>query len=150
MSGAALEDFLHGHGRIGLDTSIFIFLVERNPKYIELVRVIFRWLEGARAQAVTSTVTMLELLVSPYRAGDLKRVNDFYALLSTYPHLSWIAPTLEIADRAAQIRAELNLGTPDAIQAATAWMAGAGGFISNDKAFRRWTSMDVLILDHLA
>jgi predicted nucleic acid-binding protein len=92
---------------------------------------------------------MLEVLVQPYRMGDIDRVNNFYALLSTFPHLEWIPPTLEIADMAAQLRAEYNLRTPDALQTATALTSRATGFISNDPAFRTLTGTEVLVLDDL-
>jgi predicted nucleic acid-binding protein len=96
---------------------------------------------------VTSTITMLELLVQPYRLYDIDRVNKFYALLSTFPHLEWVAPTLRIADVGAQLRADYNLRTPDALHAATALTNGATGFVSNDSGFRRVTGLDVLVLD---
>jgi predicted nucleic acid-binding protein len=92
---------------------------------------------------------MLEVLVEPYRASDQDRVDMFYALLSTYPHLTWVETSLEIADRAAQLRADLNLRTPDAIQAATALISGATGFVSNDRAFRRVKGLEALILDDI-
>ena len=116
---------------------------------MQLVDPIFVWLEGPRGQAVTSTITMLELLVQPYRLSDIDRVNRFYGLLSTHPHLDWTAPTLEIADLGARLRAEHNLKTPDALQAATAIVAEATGFISNDPVFQRLTSLEVTILDQL-
>jgi predicted nucleic acid-binding protein len=141
--------FLERHSKIGLDTSVFIFQVEENPKYLELVNPIFVWLEGPKARAVTSTITMLELLVQPYRLSDIDRVNRFYALLSTYPHLEWIVPTLEIADLAARLRAEYNLRTPDALQVATALACQATGFISNDTAFQRVSDLEVVILGEL-
>ena len=100
-------------------------------------------------QAVTSTITLLELLVQPYRLTDIDRVNKFYALLSTFPHLEWVAPTLEIADMGARLRAEYNLRTPDALQAATAVGRDATGFISNDSGFRRVAGLDVVVLDDL-
>ncbi len=134
---------------IGLDTSIFIFQVEENEKYFNLVNPIFGWLEGPRAHAVTSTITMLELLVQPYRLSDIDRVNKFYALLSTYPHLEWVSPTLEIGDLAARFRAEYGLRTPDAIQAATAVTRHATGFVSNDSAFRRVADLEVIVLTDL-
>ena len=149
MSGRAVGEFLQRHEKIGLDTSVFIFQVEKNPKYIDLVNPIFRWLLGARAGGVTSTITMLEILVQPYRVLDQDRVDQFYALLSTYPHLEWIAPTLEIADDAARIRAQHRLSTPDAIQAATALAGQARGFVSNDPVFKRVAGLHVLILDEL-
>jgi len=132
---------------VGLDSSVFIFHIEGNAKYVELVDAVFTWLEAPRAEAVTSTITMLELLVQPYRVSDIDRVNQFYALLSSYPHLTWVAPALEIADLGAKLRAEYNLRTPDAIQTATALSSGATGFISNDPVFQRLPSMEIAILD---
>ena len=92
---------------------------------------------------------MLELLVQPYRLSEIDRVNKFYALLSTFPHLEWVAPTLRIADVGARLRAEHSLRTPDALQAATALTWGATGFISNDPAFQRVANLEALILDDL-
>jgi predicted nucleic acid-binding protein len=92
---------------------------------------------------------MLELLVQPYRLQDMDRVNKFYALLSTYPHLEWVAPTLEIADLAARLRAEYNLKTPDALQAATALASQATGLVSNDAGLKKVASLQVVILEDL-
>jgi predicted nucleic acid-binding protein len=132
-----------------LDTSVFIYQVEESEKYLHLTDSIFSWLEGQRAAAVTSTISLLEVLVQPYRLGDIDRVNKFYALLSTFPHLQWIGPTMDIADLGARLRADHNLRTPDAIQAATALCCGATGFVSNDTAFQRIAGLDVLVLDDL-
>jgi predicted nucleic acid-binding protein len=92
---------------------------------------------------------MLELLVQPYRVADIDRVNKFYALLATFPHLEWIAPSLEIADIGAQLRAEHRLRTPDALQAATAISRSATGFVSNDPAFRRLSELEIIVLGEL-
>lgn len=54
-----------------------------------------------------------------------------------------------LADTGAQLRAEYNLRTPDAIQAATALRYGATGFVSNDAGFRKVTGLDVIVLDDL-
>lgn len=115
-----LRRFLRRHRRIALDTSIFIYELEANARYLALTDHIFSWIERPGSKAVTSTITMTELLVQPYRDSDEQRVDEFYALLSTYPNLDWIAPNLEIADVAARIRAVHRLRTPDALQAATA------------------------------
>jgi predicted nucleic acid-binding protein len=149
MDPDSLGGFLKRHKKIGLDSSVFIFEVEQNPKYAKLVHPIFQWLEEPRSRAVTSTVAMLELLVHPYRRSDIDAVNKFYALLSTYPGLQWVDLTLSIADLGARLRAEHNLKTPDAIQAATAILSQATGFISNDPAFKRVGALEVLVLDDL-
>jgi predicted nucleic acid-binding protein len=65
VGSSAIQRFLARHGKIGLDTSILIYQVEGHPKYEELTGTIFAWLESPDGRAVTSTVTMLELLSSP-------------------------------------------------------------------------------------
>ena len=144
-----LRAFLGRHRRIALDTSIFIYQLEASPRYLALTDHIFSWLERPRSTAVTSTITMTELLVQPYRDSDEQRVDEFYGLLSTYPNLDWLAPNLEIADLAALIRAIHRLRTPDALQAATAVQAEATGLITNDPVFERVKDFETLILDRL-
>ncbi len=149
MGVERLRAFLRRHRRIALDTSIFIYQLEPNPKYLAYTDPIFSWLERPESRAVTSTITMTELLVLPYREDNEQRANDFYGLLSTYPNLKWIAPSLEIADLAARIRALHRLRTPDALQAATAVHAQATGLIANDPVFERVGTFETLVLDHL-
>jgi predicted nucleic acid-binding protein len=146
---ARLRAFLRQHRRIALDTSIFIYQLEANVRYLALTNHIFSWLEQPGSSSITSTTTMTEVLVQPYRALDEQRVDEFFGLLSTYPNLEWIAPDLQIADRAAQIRARHRLKTPDALQAATAVQARATGLITNDPVFERVDEFDTLVLEQL-
>jgi predicted nucleic acid-binding protein len=144
-----LRTFLRQHRRIALDTSIFIYQLEANIRYLALTEHIFSWLEQPRSSALTSTITMTELLVQPYRALDEQRVDEFYGLLSTYPNLEWIAPDLQIADHAARIRARYRLRAPDALQAATAVQTRATGLITNDPVFERVDEFDTLLLEQV-
>lgn len=144
-----LRAFLRRHRKIALDTSIFIYQLEANERYLPLTDCVFTWLERPGLRAVTSTITMTELLVQPYRESDEQQVDEFYGLLSTYPNLDWIAPNLEMADLAARLRAVHRLRTPDALQAATGLYAGATALISNDSIFERVEGFEALTLDHL-
>jgi predicted nucleic acid-binding protein len=144
-----LRLFLRRHRRIALDTSVFIYQLEANARYLALADVVFAWVERAGREAVTSTITMTELLVPSYRDHDERRVDEFYGLLSTYPNLRWIAPDLETADLAARLRAAYRLRTPDALQAATAIQANATGLVTNDPVLARVDELDVAVLDQL-
>ena len=144
-----LGRYLRRHRLVALDTSIFIYQLEANERYVHLANEIFMWLEKEDSRGVTSTLTMTELLVGPYRNADDQLVDEYFALLSRFPHLAWIAPDLEIADVAARLRAQHRLRTPDALLAATAVRAGATGLISNDPVFRRVPGVECLILDEL-
>lgn len=141
--------FLRRHRRIALDTNVFIYQLEANPRYVRLTDPIFAWLEQPGHAGITSTITMTELLVPAYRASDEARVDEFFALLTTYPNLEWIAPDLEIADMAARIRAKHRLRTPNAIQAATAVQAQATALVTNDPVFERVEAFETMVLDRL-
>jgi len=140
------SDFFKKHRKIYLDTGVFIYFVERHPRYYDLCDTIFKDIEEGRFEAATSTLTLIEILVQPYRLKKEELVLKFYSLFTTYPHLKWIPLTLGISDLAAQLRAAHNLKTPDAIQIASALSAGATGFICNDRAFLKVTDMDCFIL----
>ena len=107
------------------------------------------WLERSPHTAVTSTITMTELLVHPYRAANEELVNQYYSLLASYPNLDWVAPDLAIADLAAQLRAQHRLRTPDALQAATAIRRGATAFLTNDAGLARVSEVEVAVLEQL-
>lgn len=141
--------FLVRHRLLALDTSIFIYQLEANPRYLPLTDHIFRWLERSGGRAVTSTLTMSELLVQPYRDANQKRADEFYSLLSIYPNLEWVAPNLEIADLAARIRSLHRLRTPDALQAATALYCSATAMITNDPVFKRVAGIETMFLEEL-
>jgi predicted nucleic acid-binding protein len=144
-----LHAFLRRHRRIALDTCVFIYQLEANPRYFPFTDHVFSWLARPGAKGIASTITMIEVLVAPDRAGAVERVDELYALLSTYPNLEWITPSLEVADIAARLRAVHRWKTPDALLAATAVHGGATGFLTNDRAFERMESVEVLVLDQL-
>jgi len=146
----SLVGFLRRHRRIALDTNVFIYHLEANPTYSLLTGEIFTWIERGGHSAVTSTITMTELLGAPYRELDQAQVNSFYGLLTTFPNLDWTPLRLSIADKAAQIRAVHRLRTPDAVQAATAIAEQATGFVTNDPVFRRVSDFETLLLDDVA
>jgi predicted nucleic acid-binding protein len=144
-----LRTFLRDHPRIGIDTNIFIYALEAHATYVELSYAVLEWVEQLNHSAVTSTLTITEVLTQPYATVASRQVDEYYALLSNYPHVEWIAPDLRIAKLAARFRAQHRMRTPDAIQAATAVLSGATGFISNDPVFQRVDGFQALTLDDL-
>lgn len=138
---------LRAHRVIAIDTCIFIYQWEANPRYSPLSDLVFSSVERSDLLAVTSTISMTELLVHPYRDKKISEVNDLMGLLSDYPNLSWISPDLAIAARAAQLRAVHGLQTADALQAATALELRVTAIVTNDPIFRKVTGLAALILD---
>lgn len=150
LKGAeALKEFLGKHRSVCLDTNVLIYWVENHPLYAPVLEPLFSRLDRGTIAAVTSTVTMLEILVMPYRDSNVDLVNQLYSLMATYPGLLWADLTLLIADTGARLRAEFNLRTPDAIQAATALHTNSTGLISNDAVFERIPGFDTLTLSKI-
>ena len=106
--------------RIGLDTNLFIYFIENHPRYGSWCSSLFDLIERGHNPAVTSIVTMLELLVQPYRDQKEELAQKIFALVSSYPGIEWVPVTMNVADRAAELRGRYRLSTPDAIQLATA------------------------------
>jgi predicted nucleic acid-binding protein len=144
-----LRAFLHRHRRLGVDTSAFIYHLEANPTYLPLTERLFAWIAREHGQAVTSTLTMTELLVLPYRSERPDAAASIFAAAVQMPNIEWISPSLGIAGLAARARALYRLRTLDAIQLATTIDGGADGFVTNDADFRRVRDVEVLILDDL-
>ena len=136
--------------RIGIDTNLFIYFIEDHPKYGSWCSSLFDLIERGDNPAVTSTITLLELLVQPYREQKDDLTQRIFALTSTYPGIEWKPVTMAVADRGAELRARYRLSTPDAIQLATAIGSKAARFYGNDRTLRRVKEIECIIVDQVA
>ena len=134
---------------IGLDTNVFIYFLETHPRYGSWCASLFDLVERGHNPAMTSAITLLELLVQPYRDQKEDLAQKIFALTTTYPRLEWVPLTMNLADRAAELRARYRLSTPDAIQLATAINRNATCFYGNDRGLKRVREIECLIVDEL-
>jgi predicted nucleic acid-binding protein len=132
--------------RIALDTMVFIYHLEDYRPQADQTEKIFQKIEDGRYAAVTSYITLLELLVKPKRAGEYKIASDYRDLLLTFPNLVFVPVDAEVADLASHFRARYAFTTPDAIQIATAVLQGASAFITNDEKLRKVKEIPVKLL----
>lgn len=135
-----------GAGPIALDTAIFIYLIERHPEWHPRVAPLFAAIDEGRFKAVTSALTLLELLVVPIRAGNVALAERYEALLTRGRGLTMIELDRDLLKAAAQLRARFNVRTPDALQLAAGLRAGATTFVTNDRALPDLPGMRVLQL----
>ncbi len=135
--------------KIALDTMVFIYAFEEHPTYLPIIRPFFRAVEKGEVEAVTSTLTLAECLVQPYRKKDMALAARYRVLFRNFPNLSVIPVTDDIAERTALLRANYRLKTPDAIQLASALVSGSRSFLTNDEALGPVEGIQILVLDHL-
>jgi predicted nucleic acid-binding protein len=144
-----LAEALGGVAKLGLDTAPFIYLIERNAAYLDVMREVARLIEARNLEAYCSALTLTEVLVKPFQADDTVLATKYRQILSGSRNLSVLDINAAIAERAARLRADYRLRVPDAIQVAAALEAGCDAFLCNDRDLRRVTSLRILLLDEL-
>lgn len=132
-----LTELLSKHRIIGIDTSIFIYHFEANPKYLAYTSEILEGIQNGLWHGVTSVITLMEINVPPLRLGHHVAAQNYEALLANFPNLQLIDMNRDIARKAAQLRAEFNLRPADAIHIATSMTNKATAWISNDKSHQK-------------
>jgi predicted nucleic acid-binding protein len=138
------------HGTIvGLDTAPLIYFIEKHSIYLPLVSPFFLAVERGEIQAVTSTLTLTEVLVHPYKHGNLSLGRQFSRILLHSSNLKTLPVSAEIAANAARLRVVYGLKIPDAIQLATAQLNSATAFLSNDAELAAVPGLEVVLLDRL-
>lgn len=105
---------LPDRGPIYMDACGFIYSVERIEPYRELLEPVWRWAQIGQSAIVTSELSIVETMVKPLREGDAVLQGLFRDLLNSSEVR--LAPTTRgLWEAAAEIRAALNLRTPDAL-----------------------------------
>jgi predicted nucleic acid-binding protein len=134
---------------IGIDTMVFIYHLEDHPDYSHLTDRIFEAVENGKYHAITSVITLLEILIKPKRDNSLLVAKDYKNLLLTFPHLKIFDLDVNISDIASDFRAKYGIKIPDAIQIATTIYGGSKSFITNDNSLKKIEEVNVLLLDDL-
>ena len=136
-----------GPGPTALDTALFIYYIEENETFLPLVAPIFEDVAAGRRDVVTSSLTLLEVLVVPYRAGNLALAERYEAYLSRSRGVRLVDIDRSQLRTAAQLRAlHLTVRTPDALQLAAALLAGCSAFVTNDRDLPAVPGLEVLKL----
>ncbi len=136
-----------GEGPVGLDTAVFIYFIEEQPKFLPLIEPLFKQADAGRRELITSALTLLEVLVVPYRAGNRLLADRYEALLTQSRGIRMAELTREQLRAAAQLRGVAGVKTPDALQLVAALSAGCTTFLTND---RRLPAIPGLRVLHLA
>jgi predicted nucleic acid-binding protein len=135
-----------GRGAVGLDTVVFIYFIEEHPKFLPLIEPLFKQADEGRRELITSALTLLEVLVVPYRAGNRLLADRYEALLTRSRGIRVADLTREQLLAAAQLRAVTGVKTPDALQLVAALTAGCTTFLTNDRRLPTIPGLRVLQL----
>ncbi len=122
-----------GNGPVGLDTVIFIYFIEAHPRFLPLLEPIFVAIDTGALEGVTSDVTLLETLVGPYQIGDIALAERYETIMTWSRGIRLVELRRSVIRAAAQLRAGLQIKTPDALQLAAALVSNCAVYLTNDR-----------------
>jgi predicted nucleic acid-binding protein len=134
---------------IALDTAPIIYYIEAHPEFGPKIRPILDAIIQGEINATISSLAHTELLTLPLKNQNESLIETYDQLLRGTKKLHTQAVTTEIARAAAVLRATYGLRTPDAIHMATAILADAECFITNDQKLCRIQEIKVLTIEDL-
>ena len=147
MVVSALQKRLARYSLVFLDTMVFVYALEHHPTYSAAVATILHMVESGELHAITSSLTLAEVLTGPAYAQNLEALNDYELYLSNFPNLTLQSVESKHACVIVQVRSSTRLLTPDAIQIAVAMAANVDAVISNDKMWSGKTApLDYIML----
>lgn len=135
-----------GAGPVALDTPVLIYFIEQHPKFYPVVQPLFEAIDAGKLKAVTSELTLLEVLVAPYRFSNDATARRYERILTRAAHLSLLPVSRNVLRAAARLRGATGLETPDAIQLATGLEAGATSFVTDDRSLPEIRGLRILQL----
>lgn len=122
-----------GVGRVAVDTAIFIYLIEEHRRFLPEILPLFQEADRGQRELITSALTLLEVMVVPYRAGNRPLAERYEALLTRSRGIRLVELSHDQLRAAAQLRAATGVKTPDALQLVAAIGAGCTTFLTNDR-----------------
>ena len=134
---------------IFLDTAPLIYFIEGNSPYQDKLKKIFDSNDKGDFTFITSSITLLEVLVKPLRDGQSVLADKYKNILTKAAGIEIFDITIDLAAKAAELRAKYNLRTPDAIQIATAIDNKAAYFLTNDLRLKSVSEVKLITLSEL-
>ncbi len=135
--------------RVYLDANIFIYALEDFSPVGAKLRSLFARFDRGELQAVTSELTLAEVLVKPLRDGNTTASESYRRILQTSAALEVVPVGRDILLAAAALRAASTMKLPDAIHAATATSARCTTLLTNDRGFAGLPGIAILSLASL-
>ena len=133
-----------------LDTAPLIYYIEEHKAYAHVLDELFTANEQAKFQFTTSVLTLMEILVLPIKRKANKIIKEYENILCNSATVDIYDINIEIAKKAAKIRADYGFKTPDAIQLSTAILTNSDFFLTNDKRLKSFKEIKIVILSEIS
>lgn len=131
---------------LAFDASPWIHWVEQNTRFAPAVSPLMEAVIAHQVAAITSVLTLVEVLTGSFRRGDEIRSRRYLNTFEETEGIEVLDVDHEIAIEAVRLRSRYGLRTPDAIHVATGVAAGASAFVTTDRRLSVVREIEVRVL----
>ena len=140
MGPVAFADLADG-ALLLIDAAPIIYVLEDHPTLATRFLPLFETHDGGRLRFAVTSIAIAEVLTGPLRSGDEALARRHRGLLEAWQ----VVPLdVDIAARAARLRASLRLQLADAVQLASALAINAAALVTHDRDFSRVRSLRII------
>ena len=137
------------YNKVFLDTTPIIYFLDGDVNFGNKVESILSEILENEIEMLTSTITCMEYLTYPYKAGNTEKVDVFFDFIVDC-NIPLYAVDEEVAKEAARSRAEYTaFKAMDALQLATACITECDLFLTNDKQLRQFGEIRCITVEGL-
>jgi predicted nucleic acid-binding protein len=140
MGSVTFED-LPEQALLQIDANPIIHVLEGHVRFASRFKPLFDAHAAGRVRFAVTTIAVAEILTGPLRSRQDALACKYRTMFD-----SWLLVPLdvEIAERAAQLRASLKLRFADAVQVASALAINAAALVTHDRDFSRVRSLRII------
>lgn len=120
--------------------------MEGYSTFVDELTRLFESFDEGNLRAVTSELTLAEVLVRPFIDGNTQRQTAYQQALQSSDVFEVVPVSRDILIEAARLRSVANLRLPDAIHGATARLTGCETFLTNDRRLLAIPDIEVVLL----
>ena len=127
--------------RLYLDTAPVIYVVEQVPDFSEKI---LRYIQKPDIELVVSDLTWMECRVKPLTENKETLLADYDKFFSQSA-IEIVELSRRVLERAAHIRSQYNIKTPDAIHLGAAIISKCDIFLTNDRRLERFKDIRITV-----
>ena len=135
--------------RVYIDTNVFIFFLQQNDKYFEIVAPFIQACFKGQIFATTGLLAIAEVMVHPYRSGNPAIIAQFKSFFNKKNFLNIVGHANEHYDTAAMLAGQKKMKLVDAMHYLAALHSGCQFILTNDRGFVGSDGLEVIQLDDL-